>query len=198
MSEHLLVCEHCDAVHRWRALGSGEVARCSRCAKVLARHHRLGPHALLALTLAALVVLLIANTTPMMDLRMRGLHTAATLPEAIRYTWDEGERLVALVAAATAIVAPAMLIVLRLVVLLPMTLGRSARPYAWSMRVLHEAERWSMLEVVTVAAVISIVRIAALAQATPGSGMLGYGALALLIAALEQGGLKHLWAEIEP
>jgi paraquat-inducible protein A len=133
----------------------------------------------------------------MMDLHMRGLHNAATLPEAIRYTWDHDERTVALTAAVTAIVAPALLIGLRLVVLLPMALGRNARPYAWCMRVLHEAERWSMLEVVTVAAVISIVRIASTAEASPGFGMLGYGSLALLIAALQTGGLKHLWAEAD-
>jgi paraquat-inducible protein A len=144
---------------------------------------------------AALVVLFIANTAPMMDISLRGLHNAATFPEAIRYTWDQDERVVALTAAATAIVAPAMLVALRLAILLPMALGRSAGPYAWAMRVLHEAERWSMLEVVTVAAVISIVRMASMAEAAPGSGMLAYGALALLTAALETGGLKHLWAE---
>ena len=192
-----IICEHCDAVYRWRPLRGGEIARCGRCGNVLARHHRLGVHALLALTLAALVTLLIANMTPMMDLRMRGLHNAATLPQAIGYTWDQDEHVVAVTAAATAIVAPALLIGLRLVVLLPMALGRSALPYAWCMRVLHEAERWSMLEVVTVAAVISIVRIAAMADAFPGFGMLGYGVLALLIAALETGGLKHLWAEAD-
>jgi paraquat-inducible protein A len=195
MEQHLIICEQCDAVYRWHSLASGEIARCHRCANVLARHHRLSVEALVALTLAALVVLVIANTAPMMDIRLRGLHTAATLPEAIRYTWDQGERAVALTSAATAIVAPALLIALRLVVLLPMALGRSARPYAWAMRVLHEAELWAMLEVVTVAAVISIVRSAALADATPGFGMLGYGTLALHIAALETAGHKHLWAE---
>jgi paraquat-inducible protein A len=61
------------------------------------------------------------------------------------------------------------------------------------MRALHEAARWSMVEVLTVAAAVSIVRIAALAHAEPGPGMLAFAALALLLAALESGGLKHLW-----
>jgi paraquat-inducible protein A len=99
-------------------------------------------------------------------------------------------------AAVTAIAAPALLIVLRLLVLLPMARGRTPRHLAWTMRVMHEASRWSMVEVLMVAAAVSIVRIAALAHAVPGPGMFAFGALALLLAALESGGVKHLWAEI--
>src|SRR5258706_3430963 len=163
--QDLAICEQCDAVHRWRPLASGEIARCTRCGNVLGRGHRLGVEALLALTVGALLVLLIANLTPMMSFHMRGLHNEATLPSAIRTTWLRGEHLVALIATATAIVAPALLVVLRLAVLLPMSLGRSPRHMAWCMRVLHEVSRWSMVEVLMVAATGSIVRIAAMAQA---------------------------------
>jgi len=182
-------------VHRRRPLASREVAHCSRCGAVLARGHRLGADALLALTVAAAVLLLLANLTPMAELRMRGLSNAPTLPSAIRLTWDLGERLVALTAAATAIVAPAMLIVLRLLVLLPLARGRRPRHFAWCMRVLHEASRWSMVEVLMVAAAVSIVRIASMADAFPGPGMFAFGAVALLLAALESSEMKHLWVD---
>jgi paraquat-inducible protein A len=197
MQQDIVVCTQCDAAHRWRLLSPREIARCRRCGAVLGRGHRLDAEALLALTVAALVVLVIANLTPMMDLRLRGYHSAATFPECIRYTWEHGEHLVALVAAGTAIVAPALLVVLRLLVLVPMTLGRAPRHLAWCMRVLFHAERWSMVEVLLLAAVVSIVRIASMAQAFPGMGMLGYGSLAVLLAALESGGLNHLWPETE-
>ena len=64
------------------------------------------------------------------------------------------------------------------------------------MRVLHEASRWSMVEVLMVAATVSIVRIASMAHASPSVGMFAFGALALLLAALESGGLRHLWLEL--
>ncbi|MBW8831410.1 MAG: paraquat-inducible protein A [Burkholderiales bacterium] len=195
--QHLVVCEQCDAVHRWRPLSSGEVARCSRCAAVLARGHRLGVHSMLALTLAALFVLLIANLSTIVDIHLRGAHTAATLPEAVRLTWRAGEPVVAVLAAITAIIAPALLILLRLVMLLPLAFGGAAPYFALCMRALHEATRWSMVEVLMVAAAVSIVRIAALANAQPGPGMFAFGTLALLLAALESGGLKHLWREVK-
>jgi paraquat-inducible protein A len=153
--------------------------------------------ALLALAIGAAVVLLIASLTPIMEVHLRGLHSAASLPAAVRATWRLDEHLVAFTAAATAMVAPALLIALRLAVLLPMALGRPPRHLAWCMRVLHEMSRWSMVEVLMVAATVSIVRIAAMAQASPGPGMFAFGALALLIAALESGGMKHLWAAAE-
>jgi paraquat-inducible protein A len=196
MHQGLIVCEQCDAVHRWRPLAPSEVAHCHRCGAVLARGHRLGVEALLALTIAALLLLLIANLTPMAELSMRGLHSSATLPEAIRSTWRLGEPLVALAAAVTAIVAPALLLLLRLIVLVPLARGESPEFVAWSLRVLHEVSRWSMVEVLMVAAAVSIVRIASLAHAFPGPGMFAFGALALLLAALESGGLRHLWAQM--
>ena len=196
MSQPLVICDQCDAVHRWRPLASREVARCSRCGAVLARGHRLGVHALLALTIAAGVVWLIAVLTPMMSLYLRGYASDATFPQAIRATWDQGEHLVALAAALTAIVSPAVLVSLRLVVLWPLARGRRPDHFAWCMRVLHEVSRWSMVEVLMVAAVVSIVRISGMAPALPGPGMFAFAVLALLLAALEAGGLKHLWQEL--
>jgi paraquat-inducible protein A len=39
------------------------------------------------------------------------------------------------------------------------------------------------------------VRMAALAQAAPGPGMWAHGTMSLLLAALETGGLRHLWTQ---
>ena len=195
MQATLVVCEHCDAVHRWRPLAAGEVARCSRCDAVMARGHRLGVHALLALTLAAAVTLLVANLTPIIEITLRGQHTRATLPGAIGLTWQAGEPLVALAAAFTAIVAPGALIVLRIAVLLPLARGRRSRHFAWCMHALREAWQWGMVEVMMVAAAVAIVRMATLAEATPAPGVFAFGALAVLLAALESGGLRHLWLE---
>ncbi len=194
-THELVVCEECGEVHRWRPLASDEVARCGRCAAVVGRGHRLGASALLALTLAAAVVLSIAVLTPVAQIRLQGNWVSATLPEAVGITWNQDERLVAVCAAFTAMVAPALLIGLRLVVLWPLA-QRHAMPYfGWAMRTLHAVSRWSMVEVLMVAGAIAIVRIASLAHAAPGPGMIAFGALALLLAALESGGLRHLWWE---
>jgi paraquat-inducible protein A len=195
--QDFIVCEQCAAAHRWRPLRADDVARCTCCGAVLARGHRLGADGLLALTLAALCVLLIANLSPIVSVGLRGQHVDTTLAGAIAAAWRQGEHLVAGLAALTAIVAPAVLIGLRLALLLPLVapkeLHRSPRRFAWCMRVLHEVSRWNMVEVLMVAALVAIVRVAGLAQATAGPGMFAFGALSLLLAALESAGLRHLW-----
>jgi paraquat-inducible protein A len=195
VQQALVVCDHCDTVYRWRPLASAEVARCSRCAAVLGRGHRLNAEGLLALTVTAFVVLLIASLTPIVVIRVGGALTDATLPQAITATWALGERLVAIATALTALVGPALLISLRLALLVPMVRGRTPRGLGWTMRVLHQAGQWSMVEVMMVAAAVCIVRIAAMAHAVPGTGMWAFGVLALIMAGLESGGVKHLWAK---
>jgi paraquat-inducible protein A len=54
-----------------------------------------------------------------------------------------------------------------------------------------------MVEVLVLAALVAIVRIAGLAQVIPGPGLFALGTLALLLAALESAGERGLWAVVE-
>ena len=192
----LVMCEHCAQLHRWPALSSRSVARCVQCEAVLGRGHRLSTQALLALTVAALLMLLVTHLANVASIRLQGPVQAATFPMAIAATWREDEHVVAVLAALTAIVAPALFILLRLYVLLPLALHRRPPGFRTCMRWLHHVSRWNMVEVLTVAALVSLVRIADLAEATPGPAMYAMAVLALLLAGIESAGVKHLWHEL--
>lgn len=191
--EHLTVCDRCGQPHRWLELASNAVARCTRCDAVIGRGHRMGVQGLLALTLAAAVVLLIANFAEIMTVRLSGSAVSATFPQAVRITWQGGEPLVALIAGGTAIVAPVLFIGLRLYVLVGLAAGRFVPGFARCLRLLHQVSHWNTVEVLTVAALLSLVRIASLADATVGAALIAFGALAILLAAIDSVGLKHLW-----
>ena len=190
------MCEGCGQLHRWPGLSSASVARCVQCEAVLARGHRVSTQALLALTLAALLMLLITHLANVASIRLQGPPQSATFPMAIAATWRDGEHVVAVLAALTAILAPALFITLRLYVLVPLSLKRRPLGFRTCMRWLHRVSRWNMVEVLTVSALVSLVRIADLAQATPGPAMYSMAVLALLLAAIEAAGLKHLWREL--
>lgn len=191
-----VVCDHCGLAHQWQPLAPRAVAHCSRCNAVLGRGHRLTAPSLLALTLAALVVFLIAQGSELVTIRLAGAEQSTTFWRAVLTTWDQGEWLVALLAAATAGVAPALFILLRLYVLLPLALGRVPAGFATCLRWVFYVSRWNTVEVLTVGALLALVRIAQLAQATPGPGLVGFGVLALLLAAVESAGLRHLWWDL--
>ena len=192
-NDSLTVCERCDKVHRWVPLAPGAIARCIRCQAVLGRGHRLSIETVLALTVTALVVFLVASFSEVISVRLGSTRVAATLPGAVAAAWRDGERLVAVATAATALVAPALFILLRLYVLMPLAAGKVPPGFGFCVRTLHQASRWSMVEVLTVGGLLSLVRLAALAQASPGPGLIALGLLTLLFAAIESAGLRHLW-----
>ena len=189
----LVVCARCGQRHRWLALPPRALARCQRCDAVLGRGHRLALHELLALTLAAAVVFIIANSAELIDVRLGGQHVGSTFPATVAAAWRSGDRLVASIAAITALIAPALFIGLRLYLLAPLVARRRAPGFEPLLRVLHFTERWNTLEVLSVAALLSLVRLSALADASPGPGLFALGALTLLMAAIESAGLRHLW-----
>jgi paraquat-inducible protein A len=110
--------------------------------------------------------------------------------------WEEGHESVAVLTAITALVAPALFLGLRLYVLVPLAAGRVPRGFAACVRLLHQAGRWSMVEVFTIGALLSLVRLSSLADAAPGPGLLAFGAAMVLFAAIESAGLKHLWWQV--
>ena len=188
-----VVCDHCGQAHRWQPLAPRAVACCVRCNAVLGRGHKLGLQPLLALTLAALIVLMIAQTSPLISIRLAGKVVQTSLPMAVLTNWQQGEHLVALLAVVTAGLAPALFIGLRLYLLLPLLRGHLPAGYAACLRWLYQASRWNTVEVLTVGALLALVRIADLAQAAPGPGLAAFAVLALLLAAIESAGLRHLW-----
>jgi paraquat-inducible protein A len=189
----LLACDQCDALYHRPSLASSEQSRCRRCGALLGRGHRISLQSMLALSITALVVFLIANLQPVVELNLQGVHNSASLPDALRLTWRSGEHSIALLAAASAFVFPLAVILLRLYVLTPVWARRLPPLWTSALRALMFASRWSMIEVLLLAALVSIVRIAAMASAIPGIGLYAFGVLALLLAGLESAGLHRLW-----
>jgi paraquat-inducible protein A len=188
-----LVCEHCDAVHRGRPVGSDALLRCRRCGAVLARGHGLPLHGQLALTLGALLTFVIGSLSPIVTLELRGIHTEASLLQAIWLTGQEGQLLVAALGVATAFVFPLGVILLRLWVLLPLVLGRPVRWPAPVLRLLRWMLRWSMVEVFMLGVLVAVVRSAGVTNVLLGAGIFAYIALTVLLTAIDAAGLQGLW-----
>jgi paraquat-inducible protein A len=191
----LVVCEECDAVYRRQLLASDDVARCRRCGATLERGHWLSNDGQLALTLAAMVVFCIGNLSPIVTLELSGIQSVASLMQATRLTWEAGEKLVALLSAATAFVFPMVVIALRLWVLLPPAIGRRPSGLVPAMRVLRWVMRWSMVEVFMLGVLIAVVRSAGVTNVVLGPGIFAFGALTVMLTAIQASGLHGLWQQ---
>jgi paraquat-inducible protein A len=189
----LLACDECDLLYRRRTLAAGDLLRCGRCGATLARGHGLGIEGQLALTLSALVMFVVASFSPIVTLEFNGIHAVASLSEAIRDTWQTGERLVAVLATATAFVFPLIVILLRLWLLLPLLRGQRVPGFVGAMRALRWFLRWSMVEVFMLAVLVAVARSAGVSQVVTGPGLYGYAALVLLLTSIQACGIDALW-----
>ena len=191
----LLICEHCDTVHRRRPLARGEVAECARCGALLERGRGLSAGSLLAMILTALVVFVQATLWPIVTLGLNGQYVDASLWDVIRIMWADHSQVVSVLVAATLFVFPLCKILTLGWLLLYARTGRRAPGFRPLMVALHHLGPWTMSEVFVLGALVSIVKAHLYFDVIPDPGIYAYVALMLLITLFAGIDLERLWDE---
>lgn len=177
-------CPDCDLLQTLPALPPGGKARCPRCGHVLATRPTDPLDRPLALTVAAAILLVVANTAPLMGLSAVGRHASTTILGGAYEMWVQDERLTAIVVAFCAVIAPAGYILFLLTVLLAVRRPPAARWVGAMLRGAHAMQPWSMTEVMLLGILVALIKIAELATVEPGIGMYSIGALVVVFAAI--------------
>jgi paraquat-inducible protein A len=180
-----VACPGCDLIQRIPELPAGAKARCGRCGNTLAIQSDRTLERTLALCVAAAIVLVLANVTPVMGLSAAGLRSSTTLSGVAREMWLQGREGSAAVIIFCAVIAPSAYVVFMLALLVSV---RQARALTWLgtlMRAANLMMPWSMLEVVMLAVLVALIKVAALAHTSPGIGMYSMGMLVVLFAAIK-------------
>ncbi len=165
-------------------LPPGGKARCARCGCLLARHPP-GPEELpLVLAIAALIVFVIANTTPLMDLSVVGRSASTTIVGGALEMWQLGQRLTAALVAFCVILAPGFYLLFMLTLLVAARRAPVPHWVGWMLRWVHHFENWSMLEVMMLGILVALIKIAELAAVQAGIGMYAVGILIVLFPAI--------------
>jgi paraquat-inducible protein A len=194
----LQACACCDLLQTVPGLRPGDRALCARCGRVLARQPRTGLVWCLPLTVAAAILLLVANLTPLMALSAGGRTSSTTILGGVLEMWSEGERVTAAIVAFCAIIAPAGFVAGVLAVLL---LTRRPPAPHWIgevLRWMHYLQIWSLQEVMMLGILVALVKISELARVDAGVGIFSVGALTLLLPAIYATfDTRALWERIE-
>jgi paraquat-inducible protein A len=159
----MIACEFCDLLHRPRQLRRGEKAKCSRCGGVLARSSRNPIEGTLALAISALVLLVLANVFPFLELNLEGQVSENTIATGVVGLWAGGAQALAVLILFTTILAPALRIVGLLYVVLPLSLGRVPPRVAGAVRFQEGLVSWAMLDVYMLALLVTLVKLAQMA-----------------------------------
>ncbi len=189
----LVVCEHCDAVYRRRPLARGERACCRICGATLYRHQRLGVDGVLALSVAGLIVWVIANAWPIFSIGASGVVSTSTLWGAVVAAWDEHVRVVAVLVAATLFFAPLLQLLLLTWACGFVSAGRRPPGLVQVVRVLKWLHPWSMIEVLMLGILVAVVKLDTVFDVTAGIGLWGFAALMVLITVVAAWDTRDLW-----
>lgn len=203
MTRTLIACRGCDLLQRLPPLAPGESARCARCGHVLSKQAVNSLDRSLALAVAAAVLVLVANATPLMQLSAAGRTSSTTIIGGAVQLWHHGERITSAIVAFCAVVAPAAFLACLLTVLLaarradassapaPRWIGEILR---WT-RYMHA---WSLLEVMLLGLLVALVKIAELARVSADAGIFSLGALTFLFPAImAHFDAREIWERIE-
>jgi paraquat-inducible protein A len=179
----LLACPQCDALQRLPQLSPGEALRCCVCGAKLLRNPPGGLERPLALFSAALVLLLLANIFPFMQLEKQGREQITTIFGASHALYSAGMGELAVVVFITSIVAPTLLIGSSLYVLVSarfrLRLPGARLALAW----ISHLEPWGMLDVFMLGVLVAFVKLGGMATMHARPGLFAFAALIAMWAA---------------
>ena len=197
----LVACPHCDLLQRIPEGVSGSQGasvRCPRCDKELWRHREDSFNKTFALTLAALVLYIVANTVPMLGLTAVGHEASTTVVGGAQQLWIDGQQIVAVLVLFAAVISPALQIGFLLLILIGCL---RERPPAWVgilLRHLKFTRTWSMIEVMLLGVLVALTKIADYATVIPGMALFSLFALVFLLAAMQSCFDPHeVWNRVE-
>ena len=193
-----IACPDCDLLQRIPPLPPGGKARCPRCGETLVNQRADPFNRPLALTVAAALALLLANTAPLMGLSAVGRESSTTIMGGAHEMWLQGSEITAVIVAFCAVIAPAAHVLFMLVVLLAVRRPPAPRWVGEMLRSAHFMQPWSMTEVMMLGILVALVKIAQLATVVPGIGMYAAGTFVLLIAAtMVAFDPREIWKRVE-
>ena len=158
----LTQCPDCDLLQLNPLLPRGAAAHCGRCGALLHRNRPDSLEPTLALTLAGLILFLVANSFPFLSLEMQGQVRATTLATGVINLYAEGMWGLAGVVLFTSILAPGLQLALLLIVLIPLKLGRLPARFAFLFRHVRTLAPWGMMDVFMLGILVSTVKLASL------------------------------------
>lgn len=181
----LVACLDCDLLQRIPEVPPGASVRCLRCDKELWRHKLDSHNRTFALTIAALVLYIIANTVPMLGLHAAGREAFTTVVGGAHQLWLDGQQIVSVLVLFAAVISPALQIGFLMLIVIGC---QRERPPAWVglfLRHLHFTRTWSMIEVMLLGVLVSLTKIAEYATVILGTALFALFALVVLLAAIQ-------------
>lgn len=198
LAPRLMLCEHCQTAHSLPRLARRQSAHCQRCGHLLMRYNWVNSEAIFAVSLAAMLVLVMLLVMPLVTLNVMGVSHTVTLPLAMLTAWQQGGELIAVLAFVCLLLIPALQLSLLLWLTGFSIRGRRAPGLAPITRLLHLMHPWGMVEVLFLGVLVALVKLGGMFEVVAGGGMLALLGLMLLVTVSASWDTRQLWRLLAP
>jgi paraquat-inducible protein A len=194
----LIACHECDAIYQRLHLKQREIAHCQRCGAELERNVERQLSTLIPLALACLIVFVIANIFPIVQIEVQGIRSATTLFGAVVALSNEGMQPVAVLVLATTMLFPFMQLLILLYLLIPLPGRQVVAGFNQLARLLLLLRPWGMVEVFLLGVLVALIKLSGLARVIPGVALWAFGVLTILLVLVVTFSPRYLWKFADP
>ena len=194
----LMACHDCDLIQRLPHISDTGTVKCVRCGAVLHHKKRNSIERTLALTLAGIVLFILANSFPFLAFKLEAQVRQTTLLTGIQELHAGGMSIIAVVVLLTTVLVPFAQMICMLYILLPLKLNLIPKGLPGILRFIRLLQPWSMMEVFMLGILVSVVKLAKMAKIVPGVALYSFLALIFVLAAMTASLDTHLiWEKWE-
>lgn len=191
-------CHFCDALHLAEPLPEGTAARCKCCGAVLYQNRPASLVRATAFSVTSLILMVVVNSFPFLTMDAASIRSTLNVTSAASALFHQGSPILAMTLVLFTILAPVSMAVGMLYVCAPLMFGRILPGAFVVARWLNKVEQWNMIEVFLLGVLVSLLKLAKVADVHFG---MGFGAFALLMismaAAVASIDRDELWDRLE-
>lgn len=196
----VIACPDCDLLQTMPADFSSGTARCARCDAKLFSRKKNSIDRTLALAVTGLILFVLANSFPFLIFDLEGNVRETILISGIWELFRQGNVELASLVFVTTFIAPLMQLMCLVFVLTPLKLGLAPRLLPGVFRLALRLQPWSMLDVFMLGILVSMVKLAKLADIGPGIASYSFLAFvfahAAMLASIDSYRIWERWDEL--
>ncbi len=191
-------CHFCDALHEAPQLKEGMAARCVRCGAVIYQNRPASLVRACAFSLSALILMVLVHSFPFLTMEVAGLRRDLTLLNTATALIDADAHILGISIILFTMLSPMVLICGILYSCVPLLLGHAPPLGRHVIKWTYRSEPWNMVEVFLLGVLVSLLKIAKVAEVHFGFGFWAFAIVMLCMAGAVAGiDRQELWDRLE-
>ena len=150
------------------------------------------------MTLAGLILFVMANAYPLLEIKSGSLSTSVTLLGSVRVLFASGVWPIGVIVFLTTILFPLLQLLTMLFILIPLQIKKNPWDLSVMIAFIQFVRPWVMMEVFMLGILVSMVKLVKMMQVIPGISLWAFAVLIFVLASLAiTFDFQHAWETVD-